>query len=81
MRSMSLEFEREAIPDRERGSLLDAVYAIVNWSENRVYSYRDKAGSTDVLLTYSPENCDSIYNYLKRDFYSWPAYRVKTSLQ
>lgn len=78
MRSLSFEFERLSIPNGDRGRVLEEVFAIINWSENRVYSYRDLAGSTDVLLTYSPENCDTIFNYLKRDFYPWHLERFKT---
>jgi hypothetical protein len=66
-RELTEKFEVESIAHSTIRYLREKVFDIMNWSENKVRSYWDKAGSTNVLLTYSPENCQMIYSYLKRD--------------
>jgi hypothetical protein len=66
-RELTEKFEVEAIAHSAVRYLKEKVFDIMNWSENKVRSYWDKAGSTNVLLTYSPENCQMIFSYLKRD--------------
>jgi hypothetical protein len=61
------KFTIEAIPHKAIRRLKEKVFSIMDWSENKVFSYWDKAYSTNVLLTYSPEECQRIYSYLKRD--------------
>jgi hypothetical protein len=60
-------FTIESISHSAIRYLKEKVFDIMNWSENKVFSYWDKAYSTNVLLTYSPEECQRIYSYLKRD--------------
>lgn len=66
-KELTEKFEVECISHSAIRYLKEKVFDILNWSENKVFSYWDKAGSTNVLLTYSPENCQMIYSYLKRD--------------
>jgi hypothetical protein len=61
------KFTIESISHSAIRYLKEKVFDIMNWSENKVFSYWDKAHSTNVLLTYSPEECQRIYSYLKRD--------------
>jgi hypothetical protein len=61
------KFTIESISHTAIRYLKEKVFEIMNWSENKVFSYWDKAYSTNVLLTYSPEECQRIYSYLKRD--------------
>lgn len=60
-------FTVEAIAHKDIRALESLTEEIMNASENKVYSYRDKAWSTRVLLTYSPESAHSIFSYLKRE--------------
>lgn len=60
-------FKVESISHAAIRYLKEKVFDILSWSENKLFNYWDKAGSTNVLLTYSPENCQMIYSYLKRD--------------
>lgn len=66
-RELTETFKRECISHEAVRYLKEKVLDILNWSENKVFSYWDKAHSTNVLLTYSPENCQYIYSYLWRD--------------
>jgi hypothetical protein len=66
-RELTEKFTVESVSNLAIRYLKEKVVDIMNWSETKVFSYWDKARSTNVLLTYSPEECQRIYSYLKRD--------------
>lgn len=70
-RELTESFEVEGISHLAIRYSRERVHEILNWSENRVFSYWDKSRSTNVLLTYSPDECQTIYNHLKRDIFRW----------
>lgn len=70
-RELSEEFRVECVGVGAIRYLKEKVFEIMNWSESRVHSYWDKVRSTNVLLTYSKEECQSIFSYLKRDLFKW----------
>lgn len=72
MREITLEFRVEAIDFKEERAIQEKVREIVNWSANKVHSYWDKVKSSLTILTYDREDCETIFNHLKRDIYKWP---------
>lgn len=66
-RELTENFKVECISHSAIRDLKEKVIDIMDWSENKLHSYWDKARSTNVLVTYSPEECQTIFSYLKRD--------------
>lgn len=71
MRELTESFEFESIPQSRIEWLKDVVVLALRGSGNDVYSYWDKAKSTNVLLTYSPCSWQIIYNELWRDLHGF----------